>query len=129
MVGYRITTIQKGGDFMRPIGFCAALASRRLTPPRERFGEHEDARSSGSLVFPPGVILRGGDHLADFLHQLHRLFVHADHRDVGIERSGVGFEDLLHIGREFGVGFGRNHPGLDLAFRHPFFFSVCRTVS
>ena len=64
-----------------------------------------------------------------FFHQLHRLFVHADHRTSRIVRLLVGFQDVFHVRDEFGVRLRRDHPVLDLPLRHAVFFSVCRTVS
>ena len=75
-------------------------------------------------------MLRGGrDRLSGFLDQLHWLLVHAENRTRRIIRFCVRFQHLFHVGHEFGVGFRRNDPVLDLSIRHPVFFSVRRTVS
>jgi len=65
------------------------------------------------------VILRAGNHGSCFLHELHRLLVHADHGTIRIVQPGVCFQHVLHVCDEFGVGLRRDDPILD-------FRSSCR---
>ena len=78
--------------------------------------------------------IRCGNFTACFFHQLHRLFVHANHRARGIVRFFVGFQHVFHVGHELRVRFGRPFlngygPVLGFLIRHAVFLSVCRTVS
>ena len=86
----------------------------------------------GTLVFVVdalGMSASGGDRHASLLQQLHRLFVHAQHRAHRVVRPRVGLQHFFHGGHELAVGLGGDDPGLDLAIRHPVFFSARRTVS
>ena len=127
-----VTTFQMAGHLLRPVHFRSTLSCGRLTPPRERFGEHEDGSGAGSLILvvdSPSVGFRRRNRLAGFLHQLYGLLVHADHRAIGIVRVFVRFQDVLHVRDKLSIGFRRDDPVLDLAFGHAVFLSVPRTVS
>ena len=111
---------------------CPLLANADFTPAHQRLAEHEDARRPRPLVLvidAPRPRLRRRERHALLLQHLHRLLVHAQHRLPRIVGLGVGFEHFLHSSHELGVLLGRNHPVLDLPFRHAIFLSTLRTVS
>ena len=123
---------QQAGHFHGPIRFGFGSTRRGFAPARQRFGEHEDARRAGPLVFVVdafGMPLRGRDRPTCLFEQLHRLLVHAEHRTGRIIRFFVGVEHFFHRGHELRVGFWRDDPVLNLAVGHAVFFSVTRTVS
>src|SRR5262245_9536005 len=127
-----VTRVQQCGHFDRPVELGPMFTSGCLAKARQRLREHEDARRAIALVLvidPLRVILRRLDGYVRHLHQLQRLFVHAQHRVLRIIRFGIGLEHVLHVGHELGVLVGWNHPVLDLALGHSIFFRVLRTVS
>ena len=127
-----VTAIEQPGDLLCPIAFRPARAGRGLPPSRQRFAEHEHRCRTGTFVFvvdPARAIPGGGYRRTSLPDQLYRLFVHAEHRTIGIQGSSVGLEHLLHMRRKFGVSVRRDHPVGDLPLAHPVFFSVRRSVS
>ena len=133
MLAVRVAALQKAGDFFGPVHLRPALAGRRPAPGGQGLAEHEDRRGARPLVLVVDAsrMIRGsGDRHASLLDQLHRLFVHANHRTLRIVRFLISFKNLFHVRRELRVAFGRNHPVLDFPFAgEAVFFSVRLTVS
>ena len=128
----RVAAFEQPRHFDGPIALCFCWTSRGLPLSGERFGEHEDVGRARPFVFVVDALgMIGGrlDGLSGLFDQLHGLFVHAEHRTCRIVGFFVGFEHLLHVGREFGVALWRDYPVLDLSIRHAVCFSVRRTVS
>ncbi len=126
LVALPVTTIEQPGHFECPIHLRLRLPRRCHPPSREGFGEHENLRGARPLVLvidAPGMLRGGRDGLSGLLDQLHGLLVHTEHRARWIIRFCVGFQHLLHVGHEFGIGFRRNDPVFDLAIRHSVFLA------
>lgn len=127
-----VTGIEDGCHFFRPIELGPSFSDRDLPPSNQWLCEKEDACSANSFVFVIHSfwMLPGGrDGAANFIDELHRLFVHAKDRSVGIVGLLIDFENLFHCRSEFGACLGWDHPILDFTGVKPVFLSVLRTVS
>ena len=66
----RVATLQQGGDFLGPVHFRPALASRRLAPGGQGLAEHEDRCGARPLVLVVDalrMISGGGNRYPGFL--------------------------------------------------------------
>ena len=115
LVAVGVAPCQQASDLASPVRFRPPLAGGRLPPARQGVAEQEDRRRAGPFVLvihAPGTVLRRRDRRAGFLDQLHGLLVHARHRALRVKATLVGFQDLFHARREFGVGLGGGSPSM-----------------
>ena len=130
--GLGILDLQERSDLGGPVDGGSPLADVDLAAALERFGEHEHGRGAVALVFvvhPWRVTGKGRQGRAGLLDELHRLFIHANQRDLRIGRQAISIEQIFHPGHELAVLLGRNHPRLTQMGLEFVFLSTRRTLS
>ena len=87
-----VTRVQYLCHFDGPIRFGPPFASSRLSEARQGLGEHENAGRAIAFVFVIDtltMLLRRRDGSPSLFEQLHRLFIHAQHRLLWIVHAKV----------------------------------------
>ena len=99
-VGLRILAVQELLDLRGPVHSRLVLADTDQAHPTQRLSEYEDG--GGAIPFLLIVVALGfarfcRQRLPDLLGQLHRLFIHAHQRDLGIIGLLIDLQDILHM--------------------------------
>src|SRR5262249_14221173 len=113
LVGMREVVV---GEFLENLGVIyGGMPIRHLhvSPAFQRGEYHKEIGDAVTLVLvvmPSGASRFHGDWLARLGNQLLRRLIEADQRSLGVVRSLVDGQHILHRGDESGVRLGRNYP-------------------
>ena len=114
-VGLGILDLQEVLNLLRPVDGGPLCAEVDLAVTLEGCREHKDIRGAMTrifVIFPWRLTGASGEGGAGLLDELHRLFIHANQRDLRVIGQAIGIQKVFHPGHKLAVLLGRNHPGL-----------------
>ena len=109
----RIVLNEQDSDLGRPIAFGLSFPNAHSSPTIERFCKQEGIGSPITLIFVViscWIVRRHWKRCLDLAKELKRFFVHADHRHLGVVRTLIEVDNILHPGNKLSVLLGWDDP-------------------
>src|ERR1700682_2751730 len=122
-----IVNIYQVLDHAGEVSLCPLVSDLHTSLPGERLKRHEEVGGSVSPVLaidPPRAPRLRRQRFSYIGQQLLGRFVQTDLRSLGIVRSLIDIQHVLHPPNELGVGMGRNAPDLSQPRLERIFLSV-----